>query len=194
MIKQRIKWVDIAKGITIILTIIGHTVVGGRGELLRGMIYSFHMPLFFTLSCITYSYSNTYSEWSWKLLKCAKHLLLPAFFIIAIHTAIQCSKTHSLIWSLTFWESKLLSVLFASGVNTSYASKEIIAIGLPWFFFALFFARGWFDYLQLSFNNRKQLLSIAAIFGLIGVLLGENTWLIFSFDIVFPIFFFSHTI
>lgn len=53
---RRIKWIDIAKGIGIILVIIGHTF---RDEMLeksfacyflRNFIYSFHMQLFFVIS------------------------------------------------------------------------------------------------------------------------------------------------
>lgn len=50
--RQRIDWIDFAKGITILLVIIGHNVSGP----LRGAIFSFHMPLFFILSCVTYSW------------------------------------------------------------------------------------------------------------------------------------------
>lgn len=40
----RVKWIDYAKGITMLLVIIiGHTI---SDDLIRGMIFSFHMPLF----------------------------------------------------------------------------------------------------------------------------------------------------
>lgn len=40
----RVKWIDYAKGITMLLVIIGHTI---SDDLIRRMIFSFHMPLFF---------------------------------------------------------------------------------------------------------------------------------------------------
>lgn len=43
--QQRIQWIDIAKGITIFLGIIGYTAPFGILE--RNMIFSFHMPLFY---------------------------------------------------------------------------------------------------------------------------------------------------
>ena len=46
----RIQWVDIAKGITIILMIIGHT---GIPRSISNWIFSFHMPLFFIMSGLT---------------------------------------------------------------------------------------------------------------------------------------------
>lgn len=48
---KRIEWVDIAKGIAIILMIIGHTVP--YGSKVRNFIFSFHMPLFFILTGYT---------------------------------------------------------------------------------------------------------------------------------------------
>ena len=48
--KTRIEWIDFAKGLTILLVVVGHTISNG---LIRGSIFSFHMPLFFFLSGIT---------------------------------------------------------------------------------------------------------------------------------------------
>ena len=42
---NRVGWIDVAKGIAIVLVIIGHTVQFGGGT--RNFIFSFHMPLFF---------------------------------------------------------------------------------------------------------------------------------------------------
>lgn len=57
--RQRIAWIDIAKGIAIILVVIGHCIPDATSSTgisvsayrwLHGVIYSFHMPLFFFLS------------------------------------------------------------------------------------------------------------------------------------------------
>ncbi len=45
--KKRIEWIDNAKGVAIILVILGHVLPDG---LFHKIIYSFHMPLFFILS------------------------------------------------------------------------------------------------------------------------------------------------
>ena len=44
---SRIDWVDLAKGIAILLVILGHTV---KVPIIRAAIFSFHMLLFFILS------------------------------------------------------------------------------------------------------------------------------------------------
>ena len=45
--KKRIKYIDIARGIAIILMVIGHVIEAGLG---RNIIYSFHMVLFIIVS------------------------------------------------------------------------------------------------------------------------------------------------
>ena len=52
---KRLDWIDIAKGIGIILVVLGHTLVPqvretGFAGFLWIFIYNFHMPLFFFLS------------------------------------------------------------------------------------------------------------------------------------------------
>lgn len=47
---KRLDWIDIAKGIAIILVIVGHTVPNPSP--LRHAIFSFHMPVFFILAGI----------------------------------------------------------------------------------------------------------------------------------------------
>ena len=48
---NRIEWIDIAKGIAIILVVMGHTgLESGSAHYLNSFIYSFHLPLFFVLS------------------------------------------------------------------------------------------------------------------------------------------------
>lgn len=62
--KNRIEWVDIAKGIGIFLMVMGHTGIPKIGI---QWIYSFHMPLFFLLVVFCFNqinirYTNLYRE------------------------------------------------------------------------------------------------------------------------------------
>lgn len=49
---KRLDWIDIAKGIAMILVIVGHTVPNPSP--LRHAIFSFHMPVFFILAGYTF--------------------------------------------------------------------------------------------------------------------------------------------
>ncbi|MGV3119497.1 acyltransferase family protein [Lactiplantibacillus argentoratensis] len=52
--KKRIEWIDIARGITMISVVIGHSLYGYNNGLLSHFIYTFHMPIFFILTGYLY--------------------------------------------------------------------------------------------------------------------------------------------
>lgn len=53
--RKRIIWIDYAKALGIYLVILGHTLDGGG--IIKDVIYSFHMPLFFIISGFLYKYT-----------------------------------------------------------------------------------------------------------------------------------------
>lgn len=57
---ERIEWIDIAKAITILIMIAGHTVNFGTG--MRNLIFSFHMPLFYILTGYTIREYRSWKE------------------------------------------------------------------------------------------------------------------------------------
>lgn len=69
---ERIKYIDIAKGIGIFLVVLGHV---STNVTLGGYIYSFHMPLFFFLSGLTARFTSEDF-----LIKKLKTLLIPYYF------------------------------------------------------------------------------------------------------------------
>lgn len=71
--KKRLEFVDYAKGIGIILVVLGHT----RFPYARNIIYSFHMPLFFILSGYLFQDSKLEVRFLEYLIKKLKGLYLP---------------------------------------------------------------------------------------------------------------------
>lgn len=61
-VKNRIEWVDCAKGLAIILVVYGHalTYFSPNFDSIVHVVYSFHMPLFFVLTgyVSVYSYDS----------------------------------------------------------------------------------------------------------------------------------------
>lgn len=59
VVKNRIEWIDCAKGLAIILVVFGHalTYFSPDFENIIHMIYSFHLPLFFVLTGYVSAYS-----------------------------------------------------------------------------------------------------------------------------------------
>ena len=78
---KRIEWVDIARGIGIILVILGHIGIGKVGK----FIYSFHIPLFFFLSGFCFSGNNIDIKFFFKK-RLKKLIILYVFLGIDICT------------------------------------------------------------------------------------------------------------
>ena len=84
--KERIEYIDIAKGFGILLVIAGH-LFAYRGPISR-WIFSFHMPLFFILSGICYKMNSSTILVEYKKKKC-KQLLVPFCYLYAIGLAVS---------------------------------------------------------------------------------------------------------
>lgn len=195
--KKRIDWIDFAKGIAIILTIVGHTIDEGKyGSILRGVIFSFHMPLFFMLSLITYRCSETVEEFKQKTIKAFKHLIIPAIVVVCVMIIMELVRNHGLLLDTHYWKSKVYMIVFASGVPYTFNWEDVNALGVAWFLVALFAGRTMFDYIHVSFGDDSKVGVISAIMGIVGVMLGKNYhYLPFSLDIalaVIPFMFIGH--
>jgi len=82
--KDRIQWIDIAKGIGIICVVIGHYYSTNPFIFsLRQYIYWFHMPLFFILSGLLYRQTSSFIKFaSTRFL----HLMIPYYlFFLLLH-------------------------------------------------------------------------------------------------------------
>lgn len=192
---KRVRWIDAAKGITILTVIIGHTIgKNALGNFLRGIIFSFHMPLFFILSEVTSRCPQTNTEFISKTKKSFSHLIIPAVFVFFVLTVSECVKDYYLIGDKNYWIGKIYTFVFASGVKTTFGDIEIRMIGIPWFLFCLFFGRTIFDYLHMCFDD-IQLHIISWAICMIGIVFGKIQWLPFSIDIalaIMPLFYYGN--
>ena len=113
MKRERIQWIDIAKGIGIILVVYGH--ISFRPVFWNVWLCSFHMPLFFFMAGVTYN-ADKYQKFSVFIKSKVKTLLIP-YFIFACFTWV---------WNLLLG---LLS-LFKDGtvVNWKYQIKQLVGI------------------------------------------------------------------
>lgn len=133
MPSQRIKWIDIARGIGIILVVLGH-----RGEIFKtdliSFIYSFHMPLFFFLSGYVF---------------CAEHYLnFKEFFKKKFLNLIVPYLSFSLISLFAFGIGKQHINIKEFFINTIYSTDGLINVPL-WFLTCLFVI----ELLYFSFNK-----------------------------------------
>lgn len=186
--QTRIDWIDFAKGITIILTIIGHSAGSGiYGSILRGTIFSFHMPLFFVLSAITCKYSISIEDFKKRTQKAAYHLLPPAIIVFVLMSLLQVLLDNGVIFTKAFWLGRMYTFIWGSGVKLTFDDVTVQALGIPWFFFVLFSGRTIFDYFHLNIKNKANLLIVSCLIGLLGISFGKTQWMPFSLDIAFAI-------
>lgn len=119
---DRILWIDTAKGIGVILVILGHLLYQSNCPMLNQAIYSFHMPMFFILSGYVWKRSNVsiLTFIKKKLLR----LTVPAFLC-------------SIICLLIFWNDTAHDKIFIIK-NLLYYDGLIDWNAPAWFFFVLF--------------------------------------------------------
>lgn len=132
--KKRELCFDIAKGIGIILMIIGHC--GIKNQYVRNFIYSFHMPLFFIIS----GYFFKCREDKELLKRNFKRLIIPYIITclcIIMYKVFRLILDKNFIEILETTKKWGLASLYGSG---SYEPFGIRYIGAIWFLWGLFFS------------------------------------------------------
>lgn len=109
---ERVRYIDIAKGIGILLVIIGHTF---PGSYVQRVCYSFHMPLFFFISGLCYNHSKYDFKRLWKIRM--RQLLVPLLVFSVILYALRYAL-----------------------LQTTYFSLGLLFPDATWFLFVLFLA------------------------------------------------------
>lgn len=112
---KRLKYLDIAKGIAIILVVLGHcfpeNIFGGEdyidkiGRIIYDFIYSFHMPIFFYIAGFLF-YNSWKSHNNVTMKKKAKRLLIPyiTFSTIYIPLRLLLSSLANSNYDNNFWK------------------------------------------------------------------------------------------
>lgn len=192
---KRIDWIDVAKGLGIILVIFAHTIGRGLPEsICKGCIYTFHMPLFFILSALTLKLSADGGQLMTKAEKGFKRLIIPALLIYAFITVIRIPRQDSVNW-IGFAAEKINALLYASASPIHVQNAKVAGVGMLWFFFSLFAGRILFDFLHLKLKEEKLLTAATAAMAVFGFFIGRIQALPFSFDITLvclPFFYFGY--
>lgn len=92
---DRVIWLDIAKGITIILMVIGHTSIP---QIVSGWIWAFHMPLFFFASgvCTKFEKDNLWTFACKKFRGIGRPFLIYSAIVVIISWLLQIPLLFSL--------------------------------------------------------------------------------------------------
>lgn len=180
-LNNRVDWVDMAKGITIILVIIGHVVPFDSAT--RNVIFSFHMLLFFILSGYSYKLCDDKQKFFLNLKKNFCHLFIPALYISGIFLAYKFiylelfSKIGGGGYEII--KETLASLYYASGIPFNGHP----ALGMPWFLISLFWSKTILDFIHINFQGKSEYYLYIGL-GLLGIGLGlKGRWLAQNLDV-----------
>lgn len=146
-IQHRLVWVDLAKAVAIIAMILGHEV---DGTSLHTWIFSFHMPIFFILSGYTSHLVTSWKDWRQQMRKLAVRILIPALLMIVIYQ-IERSLFKQISWEQVLPISSKELIWGAAPA----ASMQGLSIEIEWFLFVYFFAKLFFDCLNIIFKDQR---------------------------------------
>ncbi len=177
---KRERWIDVAKGICILLMILGHIGVAQINQ----WFYSFHMIVFFLLSGYTLKKREIDQKYiTNKFIR----LMIPYFWTCFFIIMMDC--INSIVWkndtsieTITKIIAKdLLRGFFASGSVTTFGQIQVgTRIGAIWFLPAMFFAIIIAQYIITYIKNEKKQVLIVLSVVIIAILTRDFLWLPFS--------------
>lgn len=180
---KREMFIDIAKGIAILLMIVGHAINHG---VLRNTIFSFHLPLFIITSGFFYKEKTIKEDIKNLIIK----LLIPTFIVTFLIYMINN------VYSKGFLDAFIESIkVIVTG--WSYKAKinyNFEGVNVVWFVYLLVGIRLLFRInKKIAKNDEICLLIIVILEVFIGYLLGLNGyWLPWSLDVAFLSIFFYY--
>lgn len=154
-VKARLDWLDIAKGIAIILVIVGHTVENLSP--LRHIIFSFHMPLFFILA----GYTFKTKPMGRTLSSSFSRLIVPYIMLFFVWQFTHYFMNHGAV-ALHDIADYALMFFFASGVYNPQLNIE--PVGMSWFLVALFCARIMMNATQTFLEKKNAPFIVQGVF------------------------------
>ena len=137
--RQRIKWIDIAKGIAILSVILGHVVTNDH---IKEIVFLYHLPIFFVLA--GYNIGEGKIDCAYiakKFDRLMKPYFLTSLFVFLFDILNKCitGPTDTVQVTAVIWAS-LKKIFFASGTINAMGPVDMGGrIGAIWFLPAMFF-------------------------------------------------------
>lgn len=173
---KRIEYIDIARGIAIILMVFGHLGFLWNIQPVRNAIYSFHMPLFIIISGLFFNEKDKLKD---LLKKIGKKLLLPYIVTIVITNLL-----YSIVHKEEFILINLIKQTVLASSNYLRFAPEIASVNQLWFITFLAMIRILFYTINKICNNDIQKGIVCLLFTIEGMVLAKiSIFLPWSLDI-----------
>lgn len=168
MQNKRINWIDISKGIAIILMVLGHTSIP---KPISKYIWSFHMPLFFIVSGMMFKPSK-YNNIVEYVKKRVKSLLVPYIFFSAIvfvsYYGTEYWRPYEIYMGWTGYALWFVPVLFL-GELLLFVISVIKNLGLVTIVLIVLIAFGWFlSFFCVKLPYKMDAVPFATVFLIVG--------------------------
>lgn len=154
----RVHWIDIARGLGIILVLYGHLFVSTQYNY---FIFAFHMPLFFFISGLVFK--RTTNSFKSIVIKYFKQLLIPYYLFAAFTYAFTLISQTAGDVSFGGIAYQLYGILYGNGNNGMLGYNVVL-----WFLPCLFATKLIFALLTKRVTQTKKLIFVLSFCSLIG--------------------------
>jgi acyltransferase len=160
LMEKRIEWVDVLKGIGIIIVVLGHSGVPYE---LKKFLLSFSMPLFFFIS--GYLFKNESNNIGSFFKKRVRSLLIPYFWFSIITYMLWVMVERNIKDSTTPTLKPLIGIFYSNNIN-----DFMVYNGVLWFLTCLFIVEMIYSIINNKIKNRKHIMLIIVSFSILGYL------------------------
>ena len=154
----RINWIDVARGIGIILVIQGHAL---GADSYRHFIYAFHMPLFFFLSGLVFNYKKYSLSVTFK--KSVKGILVPYVLFAILFYVIWWLQNAHFRFELFAFVKHMQGIIYANSNNLFFNL-------VLWFLPCLFISKIAFAVLSSRLKSINWIILVLVTSSLLGYL------------------------
>jgi fucose 4-O-acetylase-like acetyltransferase len=162
----RLAWIDVAKGIGIILVVFGHVADSSDHAFMKPLmwfVFLFHMPLFFILSGYVYKPKD---DWEYVRAK-ARSLLVPYFaYLIPIFLVTHAKDLLHIREEFAPLMTDVVEALYGGRLLT-------VSLGVFWFVTCLFLTQISYNFLVNRIESGKTLAVVISVLALVGLLAGK---------------------
>lgn len=156
MEKERVEYIDLYRGLAILLMVMGHV---GFGETFSHYIHAFHMPMWFFISGYFFV-DKGYSYQTYLKIR-GKKLLIPYVFFALLHYAVAVLFVDR---SQGIFHAEFLKAFFLSN------HTNVPISGVFWFITCLLIVEILFLYLKRRIRSERNLLLAVLTLSLLGML------------------------